>query len=124
MGGRRQPGLATTVAVRNRLRRPPSSNPPATNAAPSRPVNGLGDSHNELVPFSERSYLIYVDDSGNEDVGWIWTAIAHPLELWSDHLNRWLGFRRWLYTRHRVPADFEIHSQVWLSPEPAKNTSE
>jgi hypothetical protein len=74
------------------------------------------------VPRSERSYLVYVDDSGNERVGWLWSAIAHPVELWTDHLRRWLGFRSWLYHRHGVPANFELHAQVWLSAEPAAGT--
>ncbi len=76
------------------------------------------------MPYSNRSYLIYVDDSGNENVGWLWTALAHPAELWTDHLRRWLGFRSWLYARHGIPANFELHAQVWLSAEPAKGTDE
>lgn len=42
------------------------------------------------MPYSSRTYLIYVDDSGNENVGWLWTALALPTELWTDHLRRWL----------------------------------
>lgn len=76
------------------------------------------------MPRSDRTYLFYVDDSGNEDHGWLWTALAHPVELWTDHLRRWLAFRRWLYSKHAVPANFELHAQVWLSPEPAKHTKD
>lgn len=76
------------------------------------------------MPYSDRSYLIYVDDSGNESQGWLWTALAHPVELWTEHLRRWLSFRRWLYKQHAVPANFELHAQVWLSPEPAKHTDD
>jgi hypothetical protein len=76
------------------------------------------------MPRSERSYLVYVDDSGNEQVGWLWSAIAHPTELWTEHLQRWLNFRSWLYRTHFVPASFELHAQVWLSANPAKNTDE
>jgi hypothetical protein len=73
------------------------------------------------MPYSSRTYLIYVDDSGNENVGWLWTALALPTELWTDHLRRWLAFRRWLYNAHAVPASFELHAQVWLSPQPEKH---
>jgi hypothetical protein len=45
-----------------------------------------------------------------------------PFELWSEYLRRWLSFRHWLYTHHEVPASFELHAQVWLSVEPAKQT--
>jgi hypothetical protein len=75
-----------------------------------------------VVPYPGRTFIVYVDDSGNEDVGWLWTAIAHPIELWTDHLGRWLNFRRWLYNQHGVPADFELHAQVWLSRNPSKDT--
>jgi hypothetical protein len=76
------------------------------------------------MPFSDRAYLIYVDDSGNEAHGWLWTALALPNELWTDHLRRWLSFRRWLYKQHAVPANFELHAQVWLSSEPSKHTAD
>lgn len=76
------------------------------------------------MPFSDRAYLFYIDDSGNEDTGWLWTALGHPVELWTEHLRRWLAFRSWLYKQHRIPARFEVHSQVWLSAEPAKGTSD
>jgi len=75
------------------------------------------------VPRPTRPFIVYVDDSGSEDVGWLWTALAIPFEQWSEYLHRWLGFRSWLYHRHRVPANFELHAQVWLSVEPARHTS-
>jgi Protein of unknown function (DUF3800) len=74
------------------------------------------------VPFPARSYIAYVDDSGNENVGWMWTAVALPFDPWSEYLRRWLAFRHWLYRRHGVPANFELHAQVWLTVEPAKHT--
>jgi hypothetical protein len=74
------------------------------------------------MPFPARSYVGYIDDSGNESVGWIWTALVVPMDLWSEYLHRWLQFRRWLYKKHRVPANFELHAQAWLSVEPAKQT--
>lgn len=69
-----------------------------------------------------RSFVAYVDDSGNENVGLLWTALAIPLDLWTEYLGRWLSFRHWLYKEHGVPANFELHAQVWLSVEPAKQT--
>ena len=67
--------------------------------------------------------MVYVDDSGNENVGWLWTAFALPFDLWSEYLGRWLSFRHWLFRQHGVPANFELHSQAWLAVEPAKHTS-
>jgi hypothetical protein len=68
----------------------------------------------------ERSYVVYVDDSGNQEVGVLWSALAIPLEMWSEYLGRWQGFRRNLLSRHEVPAAFELHAQVWLSQRPTK----
>ena len=75
------------------------------------------------MPLPTRSYIVYVDDSGNENVGWLWTALALPFDLWSEYLRRWLSFRHWLYRQHGVPANFELHSQAWLAVEPARHTS-
>lgn len=74
------------------------------------------------VPRPTRSYIAYVDDSGSENVGWLWTALVLPTDLWTEYLGRWLSFRRWLYRQHGVPAAFELHAQVWLSVEPARQT--
>jgi hypothetical protein len=74
------------------------------------------------VPRPTRSYIAYVDDSGSENVGWLWTALVLPLDLWTEYLGRWLSFRRWLYRQYGVPAEFELHAQVWLSVEPARQT--
>lgn len=76
------------------------------------------------VPLPSRAYLVYVDDSGSEDVGWLWTGLAIPFELWTEYLRRWLGFRRWLYAQHGIPARFELHAQAWLAVEPEKHTRE
>jgi len=74
------------------------------------------------VPRPTRSYIAYVDDSGSENVGWLWTALVLPIDLWTEYLGRWLSFRRWLYRQYGVPAEFELHAQVWLSVEPARQT--
>jgi len=73
------------------------------------------------MPLPQRSYVVYVDDSGNEKVGSLWTGLAIPLELWTEYLRRWLGFRRTLYNKHAVPASFELHAQAWLAIEPLKH---
>jgi hypothetical protein len=70
---------------------------------------------------SDRFYVIYVDDSGNEHVGSLWTALAIPAEWWTEYLGRWLGFRKWLYRTQGVPASFELHSSVWLSAHPREH---
>lgn len=75
------------------------------------------------MPFPSRSYIVYVDDSGNEKVGWLWTALAVPLDLWTEYLGRWLSFRHWLYAKHAIPASFELHAQAWLAVEPSKQTA-
>lgn len=74
------------------------------------------------MAWPSRSYIAYVDDSGNETLGWLWTGLAVPFDLWCEYLRRWLSFRHWLYRAHGVPANFELHAQVWLSVEPARQT--
>jgi hypothetical protein len=73
------------------------------------------------MPLPQRSYVVYVDDSGNEKVGSIWTGLAIPLDLGTEYLGRWLGFRRTLYNKHSIPASFELHAQAWLAIEPEKH---
>ncbi|HEY5943558.1 MAG TPA: DUF3800 domain-containing protein [Solirubrobacterales bacterium] len=68
----------------------------------------------------ERSFVVYVDDSGNQNVGVLWTALAIPLDLWSEYLGRWRGFRANLMNQHSLPSDFELHGHAWLSQRPAK----
>ena len=75
------------------------------------------------MPYPSGSFLVYVDDSGNEEVGWLWAGLAIPLELWTEYLRRWLSFRKTLYAMKDVPASFELHSQVWLSRNPLDDTS-
>jgi len=75
-----------------------------------------------VVPHPTRSYIAYVDDSGNENLGLLWLALLIPLDLWTEYLGRWLGFRKNLYAKTHVPASHEIHAQVWLSPDPLQET--
>jgi hypothetical protein len=78
--------------------------------------------HSCPVPYPARSYIGYVDDSGNEDLGLLWVALLIPFEQWTEYLRRWLGFRKNLYAKTRVPASHELHAQVWLSPDPLQET--
>ncbi|MFJ3438859.1 hypothetical protein ACIPMU_35645 [Streptomyces cyaneofuscatus] len=59
------------------------------------------------------SYLIYTDDSGDRDSSF-YTAMLVPVERWSKVLREWLKFRKWLYNKHQVPADSELHTYEWL----------
>jgi hypothetical protein len=76
------------------------------------------------MPRHERSFVVYVDDSGNQDTGILWTALAIPLEMWSEYLNRWRGFRSNLANRHQIPNAFELHGHAWLSQRPTKELDE
>jgi hypothetical protein len=73
---------------------------------------------------SERAYVVYVDDSGNQEAGVLWTALAIPLEMWSEYLGRWRGFRQNLLNQHQLPSAFELHAHAWLSQRPAKELDE
>lgn len=73
------------------------------------------------MALSSRAYVVYVDDSGNEKIGSLWTALAIPMDLWTEYLGRWLGFRENLYSKYSVPASFELHAQAWLAIEPEKH---
>lgn len=70
---------------------------------------------------SDRFFLTYIDDSGNENVGALWTALAIPAEWWTEYLRRWLQFRKWLNRTEGVPASFELHATVWLSAHPREH---
>lgn len=72
------------------------------------------------MPRLERSYVVYIDDSGNQEVGVLWTALAIPLEMWSEYLGRWQGFRQNLMHKHQLPSGFELHGHAWLSQRPTK----
>lgn len=76
------------------------------------------------MPRLERSYVVYVDDSGNQEAGVLWTALAIPLEMWSEYLGRWQGFRENLMNKHRLPSGFELHGHAWLSQRPTKELDE
>ncbi len=71
------------------------------------------ESAGENVGFGE-TYLMYVDDSGDEH-STFYSALLIPVPLWTSYLGNWLKFRQWLYRQHGVPARFELHAYSWLN---------
>ena len=66
-------------------------------------------------------YLIYVDDSGNEEHGVLFSAVMLPAECWSSALGYWIALRRELANGPGgLPTFVEIHSQPFLSLRPLK----
>jgi hypothetical protein len=57
--------------------------------------------------------MIYTDDSGDKESSF-YTALMVPMPNWSPVLRQWLNFRKWMYKKHKVPADYEWHSYEWL----------
>jgi len=55
----------------------------------------------------------YVDDSGDDDQTLL-TAVEIPVEHWAICLKVWLGWRKALFRKHRLPASFEIHTGEFL----------
>lgn len=64
-------------------------------------------------------YLIYVDDSGDEQRTLL-SALCIPEHRWSSSLRSWLTFRKQLFRDHQIPAGYELHAQDWLSKTPAQ----
>jgi uncharacterized protein DUF3800 len=58
-------------------------------------------------------YLAYVDDSGDENCDLL-GAVMLPLDSWRDCLRVWLNWRRFLFRRWGIPADFELHAVDFL----------
>jgi hypothetical protein len=73
------------------------------------------------MPHIDRSYIAYIDDSGTDESGLIWSALVIPFELWTEYLGRWLAFRAALFKETGVPADWELHAVHWLSPRPTRS---
>lgn len=67
------------------------------------------------------TFMIYVDDSGNEDHGVLFSAVLLPADCWAQALGHWLDLRDELAAApHELPTFFEIHSQPFLSARPLK----
>jgi hypothetical protein len=60
-------------------------------------------------------YLAYVDDSGDENCDLL-GAVMLPLDSWRECLAAWLNWRRFLFRRWGIPADFELHAVDFLRP--------
>jgi uncharacterized protein DUF3800 len=61
-------------------------------------------------------YLAYVDDSGDEN--WdLLSGVLLPLDNWRECLRVWLSWRRFLFRRWGIPADFELHAVEFLRPD-------
>lgn len=61
-------------------------------------------------------YLAYVDDSGDENCDLL-GAVMLPLDSWRECLRAWLDWRRFLFRRWGIPADFELHAVDFLRPK-------
>ncbi|WP_054816432.1 DUF3800 domain-containing protein [Nocardia arizonensis] len=60
--------------------------------------------------------LIYVDDSGFQDTGWIvygWLDCTH--EAWRACLRDLLEMRKELYLKHSVPVSEELHATKYIN---------
>jgi hypothetical protein len=58
--------------------------------------------------------IFYVDDSGDEEMA-VLAAIGFELGDWRRVLTGWLGWRKWLWGKYRLPVDFELHAQEFVS---------
>jgi hypothetical protein len=58
-------------------------------------------------------YVVYVDDSGDNDHDLL-SALAIPMEAWAPSLAAWKGFRLWLAKKHGVTPGMEMHSGEFL----------
>jgi hypothetical protein len=58
-------------------------------------------------------YLAYVDDSGDETCDLL-AAVLLPLDAWRECLGAWLNWRRYLFGKWGIPADFELHALEFL----------
>ena len=68
------------------------------------------------MEYSAALYLAYVDDSGDENCDLL-GAVMLPLDSWRECLKAWLNWRRFLFRRWGIPADFELHAVDFLRPK-------
>lgn len=61
------------------------------------------------LSIQDTTYLVYVDDSGDENQDLL-TAVAIPVESWTSLLENWKKYRRWVAKRHGVPTATELHA--------------
>ncbi len=48
----------------------------------------------------------------------MFSALIVPDHRWTSNLKSWREWRRTLNNQHKVPTDYELHSQEWLSSSP------
>jgi hypothetical protein len=65
-------------------------------------------------------FYIYVDDSGDEKNGALFSAVVVSAERWRETLGYWLGLRQQLAADYGLPTFFEIHSVGFLSARTLK----
>jgi hypothetical protein len=70
---------------------------------------------------SDKHAFIYVDDSGDDEIGVSMSALLLPAEEWSTCLGYWTETRTELQERYGLPKHFEIHSNAFLSAHPLKD---
>lgn len=58
--------------------------------------------------------IFFVDDSGDQTIA-VLAAISFELNEWHRVLIEWLGWRRWMWKQYRLPTDFELHAQEFIS---------
>ena len=57
----------------------------------------------------DTTYLVYVDDSGDETQDLL-TALAIPVDVWTNTLQAWKSFRSWAAQRFDIPTSTELHA--------------
>lgn len=55
------------------------------------------------------TYFVYIDDSGDGTQD-ILTALAIPVTAWTDLLEKWKRFRRWVDRKYGLPPNVELHA--------------
>jgi len=70
---------------------------------------------------ADKHTFVYVDDSGDDEIGASMSALLLPAEQWSTCLKYWTRLREQLDTEFGLPKYFEIHSNAFLSAHPLKD---
>ncbi len=71
----------------------------------------IDEGQNKPTPESvrETTYLVYVDDSGDETQDLL-TAVAIPVTSWTALLEGWKKYRRWVAKKFEIPTSTELHA--------------
>ena len=59
------------------------------------------------------TFLVYVDDSGDEHLDLL-CGLVVPIAVWSETLRMWLEFRRRLLQLYAIPVSYELHASKFL----------